>query len=70
MKLEELLGERNLRATVEELLLPDTVRPPKAKGSDAIKVTGYIVHGHWRRRWYPPPRLMSKNGHKKRYGPE
>ena len=67
MKLEELLGERNLRAAVEELLLPDTVRPPKAKGPDAIKVTGYIVHGHWRRRWYP---VANGNGHhrKKRYG--
>lgn len=53
MRLSEVLGEKDLRAVLEEMEQPTTARPPKEKGGDAIKVTGYFVHGHWRRRWYP-----------------
>lgn len=50
MKLDILLGEKNLRAAVEELLAPYTSTAPAEKGPNAIKVSGYVVHGHWRRR--------------------
>ena len=51
MKLRDLLGHNNVGQMLEEMLEPDTVKPPREKGPDAIKVNGYVVHGHWRRRW-------------------
>jgi len=50
MRLDELLGEEDLRTALEQLLKPETARPPKQKGTDAVKVSGYLVHSHWRRR--------------------
>lgn len=53
MKLVDLLGETgDIRKAIEELMDPTTVRAPQEKGPDAIRVTGYVVRGHWRRRWY------------------
>jgi hypothetical protein len=68
MRLSDVLGEKDLRAVLEEMEQPTTARPPKEKGADAIKVTGYFVHGHWRRHWYPTKkrlRLVTVNGRKK-----
>lgn len=53
MKLSDLLGHSNVGQMLEDMLEPETPKPPREKGADAIKVNGYIVHGHWRRRWRP-----------------
>jgi hypothetical protein len=76
MKIEDFLVEHpglrgQLKNLLDEMIDPETARPPKEKGADAIVVHGYFVRGHWRKRWFPPPRLHSTNGHKKkRFGPE
>jgi hypothetical protein len=75
MKIEDFLGEHpalrgQLKNLLDEMIDPETTRPPKDKGSDAIAVHGYFVRGHWRKRWFPPPRLISTNGRKKRFGSE
>ena len=74
MKIEDFLGERphlhgQLRSLLDEMIDPETARPPKAKGADAIPVHGYFVRGHWRKRWYPTPKHLT-NGRKKRFGAE
>jgi len=58
MKIEDFLGEHpglrgQLKNLLDEMIDPDTARPPKEKGADAIAVHGYFVRGHWRKRWYP-----------------
>ena len=53
MKLIDIINERELGTVLNDLLEPETRRPPNAKGPDAIKVMGYVVHGHWRKRWHP-----------------
>jgi hypothetical protein len=70
MKIEHFLGEHpglrgQLRSLLDEMIDPETARPPKAKGADAIAVHGYFVRGHWRKRWYPPPNFH-RNGRRKR----
>jgi hypothetical protein len=68
MKLQDILNENNFHSLLEGMLEPDTARPPKEKGSDAIKVCGYFVHGHWRRRWKPSVRklkLVHDHGHRR-----
>ena len=52
MRLSDVLGHENVKVFLENMLEPDTARPPREKGADAIKVNGYVVHGHWRRRWH------------------
>jgi hypothetical protein len=58
MKIEDFLGEHpglrgQLKGFLDAMIDPETARPPKAKGTDAIAVHGYLVKGHWRKRWYP-----------------
>lgn len=48
MKLIDIINERELGTVLNDLLEPVTKRPPNDKGPDAIKVQGYVVHGHWR----------------------
>jgi len=66
MKIEDFLGENlnlrgQLKTLLDEMIEPSTARPPKDKGADAIAVHGYLVRGHWRKRWYP-----IQNGHFRR----
>ena len=65
MRIADFLEEHptlhgQLRGLLDEMVEPDTLRPPQTKGKDAIVVHGYFVRGHWRRRWYPV------NGHKRK----
>lgn len=53
MKLRDLLGNANFQDLLNDMLDPTTSKPPREKGADAIKVGGFVVHGHWRRRWHP-----------------
>lgn len=60
MKITDFLDEHadmrgKLRELLDDMVDPETRRPPQAKGKDAILVHGYFVRGHWRRRWYPLP---------------
>lgn len=57
MKLRDLLTEVNFRNLLEDMLEPESKKPPNEKGSDAIRVEGYFVRGHWRRRWHPGHQL-------------
>jgi len=71
MKIEDFLSEHpnlrgHLKGLLDDMIEPDTTRPPKDKGANAIAVHGYVVRGHWRKRWYPPPRALTPNGHKKK----
>jgi hypothetical protein len=71
MKIVDFLGEHpNLRGQLknllDEMIDPETAKPPSEKGADAIAVHGYFVRGHWRKRWYPPPRALSPNGRRKK----
>lgn len=66
MKIEAFLGDHpglrgTLKTLLDEMIEPETTRPPKDKGADAIAVHGYFVRGHWRKRWYP-----LTNGHHRR----
>lgn len=66
MKIVDVLGgSGDIRKVIEELMDPTTIRAPNEKGPDAIRVTGYIVRGHWRRRWIhnvngPKPVVFSR----------
>ena len=52
MKIIDVLAQQgDVRKFIEDLMDPSTLRAPTEKGPNAIRVTGYIVHGHWRRRW-------------------
>jgi hypothetical protein len=53
MKLADIMSETNWKNILEEMLAPKTSRPPNDKGADAIRVDGYVVHGHWRKRAFP-----------------
>lgn len=59
MRLSDILSETDLRAALEAIEEP-VGGPPREKGSDAIKVHGYLVRGHWRRHWYPPQKRAVK----------
>ena len=49
-KLKDIIDEKALQLIIEEFAEPASTKPPKEKGADAIKVGGYFVHGHWRKR--------------------
>jgi hypothetical protein len=53
MKLRDIMSEANWTKIIEEMLEPKSKRPPNDKGPDAIRVEGYVVHGHWRKRGIP-----------------
>jgi len=64
MKIRDIIDDRHLGIILGEMLDPPTSRPPRAKGADAIKVEGYFVQGHWRRRWHP--NVVSMRSYKRR----
>jgi len=63
MKLREIMSEKNWTDLIEEMLEPKTKQPPKDKGADAIRVEGYVVHGHWRKRWFPMNGAVRRKKH-------
>ena len=53
MRLTDLMEHQDLRTAIEEMFEPPSARAHPSKGPNAIKVHGYIVQGHWRRRTMP-----------------
>lgn len=52
MKISSFIEDDDLRGILDELS-QISARPPRSKGSNAIKVNAYIVRSHWRRRYHP-----------------
>jgi hypothetical protein len=60
MKLKDIMDEHNWKQILNEMLEPKTKFAPKEKGPDAIRVDGYVVHGHWRKRGIPLARRLRR----------